>query len=154
MADEQQPAFATQRLYIKDISFEAPHAPDIFLKEWNPDISVQMDNTVQVIDEAGVYDVQLRVSIEARLDDKTAYIAEVVQGGIFMITGFPEKDRLRLTGAVCPETLYPYAREAISSLLAKASFPPFLLTPVNFDYLYQKQLEEKTQENNTQQDGA
>ncbi len=155
MAEEQQQAFATQRLYLKDISFEAPHAPAIFLEEWNPDINVQMDNTVQVIDEAGVYDVQLRVNVEAKAGDKTAYIAEVVQGGIFMISGFSDEDRIRLTGAVCPETLYPYAREAISNLITKASFPPFLLTPVNFDYLYQKRLEEQqqaTQADNTSED--
>lgn len=143
MAEEQQPSFAVQRMYLKDVSFEAPNAPGIFLEEWKPEINIQMDNSVQAIDEAGVYDVQLRVNVEAKVGEKTAYIAEVVQGGIFMITGFPEEDRTRLTGAVCPETLYPYAREAISNIISKASFPPFLLTPVNFDYLYQKRLDEQ-----------
>lgn len=145
MAEEQQPAFAAQRIYVKDVSFEAPHAPHVFLDEWKPDINVQMDNSVDVIDEAGVYDVQLKVNVEAKLGDKTAYIAEVVQGGIFLITGFPEEDRLRLTGSVCPDMLYSYAREAISSLITKGSFPVFLLNPVNFDYLYQKRMQEKNQ---------
>ena len=145
MAEEKAPVFAVQRIYLKDVSFEAPHVPEIFLQEWKPDIDVQMDNTVNVIDEAGVYDVQLKVNVTAGLDDQTAYIAEVVQGGIFLIAGFPEEDRIRLTGSVCPDILYSYAREAISSLIVKASFPAFLLSPVNFDYLYQKRMQEKDQ---------
>ena len=140
MAEQQ--AFAPQRIYLKDLSFEAPHAPGIFLDDWEPDINVEMDNTVTSIDEAGVYDVQLKVTLTAKLGDKTAYVAEVVQGGIFLVTGFEEEDRARLTGSVCPEMLYPYARSAISGLLSQASFPPFLLTPVNFDYIYSKRLQE------------
>lgn len=150
MAEEQQPAFAVQRVYVKDVSFEAPHAPEIFLEEWKPEINVQMDNTVKTIDEAGVYDIQLKVNVEAKLGDRTAYIAEVVQGGIFLITGFPKEDRVRLTGSVCPDMLYSYAREAISNIIIKGSFPAFLLNPVNFDYLYQKRMEEKAQAEDNQ----
>ncbi len=145
MAEKQEPAFSIQRIYVKDVSFEAPHVPHIFLEEWKPDINMQMDNTVNVIDEAGVYDVQLKVNVTARLGDKTAYIAEVVQGGIFLITGFPDQDRIRLTGSVCPDMLYSYIREVISGLVVKASFPAFLLNPVNFDYLYQKRRREQEQ---------
>ncbi|RLA39169.1 MAG: protein-export chaperone SecB [Gammaproteobacteria bacterium] len=147
MADEQQPAFAAQRIYLKDVSYEAPNAPGIFLQEWEPEVNVEMDNSVTELDENGVYDVQLKITVTAKTGDHVAYIAEVVQGGIFLVTGFEEKDRLRLTGAVCPDTLYPYAREALSNLMTKGSFPPFLLTPVNFDYIYNKRLEdsEKTE---------
>lgn len=145
MAETQSPAFSIQRLYIKDVSFEAPHVPQIFLEEWQPEVNVQMDNTVHTIDEAGVYDVQLKVNVTARLSDKTAYIAEAVQGGVFLITGFPQQDRIRLTGSVCPDILYAYIREVISGLVVKASFPAFLLNPVNFDYLYQKRMQEKGQ---------
>jgi preprotein translocase subunit SecB len=104
-----------------------------------------MDNSVDVVDENGVYDVQLKVTVTAKSGGKTAYIAEVVQGGIFMIVGFEEKDRMRLTGSVCPDTLYPYAREALANLMIKGSFPAFLLSPVNFDYIYQKRQQEKLQ---------
>ena len=145
MAEKQEPAFSIQRIYVKDVSFEAPHVPHIFLEEWKPDINMQMDNTVNVIDEAGVYDVQLKVNVTARLGDKTAYIAEAVQGGVFLITGFPDQDRIRLTGSVCPDMLYSYIREVISGLVVKASFPAFLLNPVNFDYLYQKRRREQGQ---------
>ncbi len=143
MAEAQSPAFSIQRLYVKDVSFEAPHVPQIFLEEWQPEVSVQMDNTVNAIDEAGVYDVQLKVNVTAQLGDKTAYIAEAVQGGVFLIAGFPEQDRTRLTASVCPDILYSYVREVISGLVIKASFPVFLLSPVNFDYLYQKRMQEK-----------
>jgi len=144
-SDQQQPAFAAQRVYLKDASYEAPNAPDIFLEEWEPEVNVEMDNSVTAIDENGVYDVQLKITVTAKSKGKTAYIAEVVQGGIFLITGFEDKDRERLTGSVCPDTLYPYAREALSNLMTKGSFPPFLLTPVNFDYIYNRRLQEKEQ---------
>jgi preprotein translocase subunit SecB len=142
MSDQQQPVFAAQRIYLKDASYEAPNAPGIFLEEWEPEVNVEMDNSVTAIDENGVYDVQLKITVTAKSKDKTAYIAEVVQGGIFLIAGFEEKDRQRLTGSVCPDTLYPYAREALANLMSKGSFPPFLLTPVNFDYIYNKRMQE------------
>ena len=142
MSDQEQPVFAAQRIYLKDASYEAPNAPGIFLDEWEPEVNVEMDNSVTAIDENGVYDVQLKVTVTAKTKDQTAYIAEVVQGGIFLIAGFEEKDRQRLTGSVCPDTLYPYAREALANLMSKGSFPPFLLTPVNFDYIYNKRMQE------------
>ena len=145
MSDQQQPVFAAQRIYLKDASYEAPNAPGIFLDEWEPEVNVEMDNSVTAIDENGVYDVQLKITVTAKSKDKTAYIAEVVQGGIFLIAGFEEKDRQRLTGSVCPDTLYPYAREALANLMSKGSFPPFLLTPVNFDYIYNKRMQEADQ---------
>lgn len=140
MPDQQQ-AFSAQRIYLKDISFESPNAPAIFLDEWEPEINVEMDNTVDTVDEAGVYDVQLKVTVTAKLGDKIAYIAEVVQGGIFLATGFNDEDRQRLTGSVCPDMLYPYARAAMSDLITQGSFPAFLLSPVNFGYIYGKRLE-------------
>lgn len=142
---EQQQAFAAQRIYLKDASFEAPNAPEIFLQEWDPEVNVQMDNSVTPLNDEGVYDVQLKVTVTATSGGKTAYVAEVVQGGVFLVSGFEEQDRQRLTGSVCPDTLYPYAREALSSLMTRGSFPVFLLSPVNFDYLYQKRMQEKEQ---------
>jgi preprotein translocase subunit SecB len=152
--DEQQnPTFAAQRFYLKDASFESPAAPQVFIEAWEPEVNVQMDNSVNVLDEEnGLYDVQLKVTVSAQSGGKTAYIAEIVQGGIFMIDGFEEKDRKRLTGSVCPDMLYPYAREALASLMTKGSFPPFLLSPVNFDYIYQKRLREQQQAETTDSD--
>ena len=141
MADQQQPAFSAQRIYLKDASYEAPAAPGIFLKEWEPEINLEMDNSVTAVDENGVYDVQLKITVTAKVGEDIAYIAEVVQAGIFLVTGFSDEDRQRLTGSVCPDTLYPYAREALANLMTKGSFPPFLLSPVNFDYIYSKRLQ-------------
>lgn len=151
-AEQQNPTFAAQRFYLKDASFESPGAPQIFLEAWEPEVNVQMDNSVNLLDENGLYDVQLKVTVSAQSGGKTAYIAEVVQGGIFMINGFEEKDRKRLTGSVCPDMLYPYAREALAALMTKGSFPPFLLSPVNFDYIYQKRLRENQQAEPTDSD--
>lgn len=142
---EQKKICAPQRIYVKDISFESPHSPDIFLEEWRPEINVEMDNTVVTVNENGVYDVQLKVTVTAKLGDRIAYIAEVVQGGVFMITGFDEEDIQRLVGTICPETLYPYARLAISDVITQGSYPSFMLTPVNFNYIYAQQ-EKKVQE--------
>lgn len=141
MADQPQATFSAQRIYLKDASYEAPNAPGIFLTDWEPEVNVEMDNSVTAIDESGVYDVQLKITVTAKTGDSTAYIAEVVQAGIFLISGFSDEDRMRLTGSVCPDTLYPYAREALSNLMTKGSFPPFLLSPVNFDYIYSKRLQ-------------
>ena len=142
MAD-QQPTFAPQRIYIKDASFEAPGAPLIFLEKWQPDIKIRMDNSAREIDgEPGVYEAVLKVNVEATLGDKAAYIAEVVQGGVFSILGFSDQDRARLTAAVCPEILYSYAREAVSNLIVKGGFPAFLLNPINFGYIYEQRLRE------------
>ena len=146
MSEEQQPAFAAQRIYLKDASYEAPNAPGIFLKEWDPQVKVDMDNSVTTLNDSGVYEVQLKVTVTATVGEETAYIAEVVQGGIFLVTGFSDEDRKRLTGSVCPDMLYPYAREALSSLMTRGSFPAFLLSPVNFDYIYGKRLEENQQD--------
>lgn len=143
MANEQQTTFAIQRIYLKDASYETPNAPGIFLKEWNPEVNVEMDNSVNTLSEDNnLYDVQFKITVTAQIGGDIAYIAEVVQSGIFLITGFEKKDRQRLTGSVCPDTLYPYAREALSNLMIKGGFPPFILTPVNFDYIYNKRLAE------------
>ena len=142
---DQQPAFAIQRVYIKDLSFESPHAPGIFLQEWDPETNVEMDNSVNQIEE-GVFDVQLKITVTVKNSDKVAYIAEVVQGGIFTIMGFSEKEQKQITGAACPGTLYPYAREALSDVITKGSYPPFMLAPVNFDFIYGQHRQQRQQQ--------
>lgn len=148
MAEEQQASFNIQRIYVKDASLEVPHAPEVFLQEWKPEFNVEMDNTVNTIDDSGVYDVQLKVTVTATQEDKTVYIAEIVQSGIFVVAGFAEEDRARLLGTVCPDSLYPYARQCIYDLIIKASFPPFLLSPVNFDYLYTRRMQNQQSSGN------
>lgn len=154
MADEQvagtqeQPPqqFAMQRIYNKDISFESPSTPDIFRKQWQPKVNVDLNTKSDKVDEQGNYEVVLTITITAKVDDDTAFLVEVQQAGIFMITGFEGEDLRRILGTAAPNILFPYARENIDSLCVKGGFPPVMLAPVNFDALYQQALNQAEQQ--------
>jgi len=153
MAEEQretqeQRQFALQRVYTKDISFETPNSPDIFQKEWKPQSSLNLGTEVRPLSE-GVWEVVLSVTVTTKLEDQTAYLAEVKQAAIVSARGFTQPELGPLLGAYAPSQLFPYAREVVSDLVTKGSFPQMLLTPVNFDAIYaqhQQQLAEKAQE--------
>lgn len=154
MADEQvagtqeqpQQQFAMQRIYNKDISFESPSTPDIFRKQWQPKVNVDLNTKSDKVDEQGNYEVVLTITITAKVDDDTAFLVEVQQAGIFMITGFEGEDLRRILGTAAPNILFPYARENIDSLCVKGGFPPVMLAPVNFDALYQQALNQAGQQ--------
>jgi len=154
MADEQvagtqeqpQQQFAMQRIYNKDISFESPSTPDIFRKQWQPKVNVDLNTKSDKVDEQGNYEVVLTITITAKVDDDTAFLVEVQQAGIFMITGFEGEDLRRILGTAAPNILFPYARENIDSLCVKGGFPPVMLAPVNFDALYQQALSQAEQQ--------
>jgi preprotein translocase subunit SecB len=137
MAENQNPSreFALQRVYIKDLSFETPHTPDIFRGEWQPETSININNEVNKLAD-DVYEVVLTVTVTAKSQDKTAYLAEVKQAAIVGARGFSEQELGHMLGAYCPNVLFPYVREAVSDLVTKGSFPQMLLAPVNFDLLY------------------
>ena len=145
----QQPAqqFALQRIYVKDLSFETPQGIDVFRQAWKPRINLDINTRQNRVDEQN-YEVVLTLSVTAAQDDKTAFIAEVQQAGIFSVLGIPELQLRQVLATVCPGILFPYAREAIDSLVTRGSFPPLMLAPVNFDALYLqalKQAQEKAQ---------
>ena len=140
MADEQQQQFAMQRIYTKDISFESPATPGIFKKQWQPAVNVDLNTKSDKIDDNGNYEVVLSVTITAKVDEETAFLVEVQQAGIFLITGIEGEDLRRVLGTAAPNILFPYARESIDSLCVKGGFPPVMLAPVNFDALYQQAL--------------
>ena len=154
MADEQvagtqeqpQQQFAMQRIYNKDISFESPSTPDIFRKQWQPKVNVDLNTKSDKVDEQGNYEVVLTITITAKVEDDTAFLVEVQQAGIFMITGFEGEDLRRILGTAAPNILFPYARENIDSLCVKGGFPPVMLAPVNFDALYQQALNQAEQQ--------
>ncbi|GMQ97431.1 MAG: protein-export chaperone SecB [Gammaproteobacteria bacterium] len=129
------PLFAVQRVYLKDVSFESPGSPHVFQKEWRPDVDVQINNGIEEMEE-GVYEVYMKITVEAQMDNKPVFLVEVVQAGIFTFQGFEEKKMEHIRSTLCPSILYPYAREAITDLVTKGSFPQFLLAPVNFDYVF------------------
>ncbi|MEP5569761.1 MAG: protein-export chaperone SecB [Halioglobus sp.] len=141
MADEEvQQQFAMQRIYTKDISFESPATPDVFKKQWQPAVNVDLNTKSDKIDDTGNFEVVLSITITAKVDDETAFLVEVQQAGIFLITGIEGEDLRRVLGTAAPNILFPYARESIDSLCVKGGFPPIMLAPVNFDALYQQAL--------------
>ncbi|MBL4712624.1 MAG: protein-export chaperone SecB [Gammaproteobacteria bacterium] len=137
--------FNIQKIYLKDVSFESPNSPQAFTEgEWKPQINVQINSSNQLIAE-NVYEVVLEVTVTAKHDEKTSFLAEVKQAGVFAITGFPKDNLGAMVGAYCPETLFPYAREALSELISKGGFPQLLLAPVNFNALYTQQLQQQAE---------
>ncbi len=137
---QSQQQFALQKIYLKDISFETPNSPAIFTEKWEPTVNVELQSAGKALDE-NVHDVVLTVTVTAKLGDKTAYLVEVQQAGVFTVTGFSAEERAHMLGSYCPNILFPYAREAISDLVAKGGFPQMLLGPVNFDAMYSEHLQ-------------
>jgi len=140
MSDEQQqPTFSIEKIYVKDLSLEIPHAPKIFMQRETPQIDVQLHNQGGMVDE-GVYEIVLTVTVTAKLaEDKTLFLVEVAQAGIFQIRNIPQADLEPILGITCPNILFPYVRETISDMVSRAGFPPVLLNPVNFELMYQQQ---------------
>ncbi|OOZ37172.1 protein-export chaperone SecB [Solemya velesiana gill symbiont] len=140
--EQAAPEFALQRIYIKDVSFETPNSPVIFNENWDPESNLNLNSDVKKVGD-NLYEVVLSVTVTTKLGEKTAYLAEVQQAGVFHITGFPDAEMGPMMGAYCPNILFPYAREAISDLVSKGSFPQLLLAPVNFDALYAQHMQEQ-----------
>ncbi len=138
----QEPQFVIERIYIKDVSFESPNSPAIFTQEWEPDTNLQLNTQVTPLSE-GHYEVELMITITVKSKEETAFLVEVTQAGVFKITGYPDDQLNHLLASYCPSNLFPYAREAIASLISKGSFPEMHLSPINFDALYAQRMEEE-----------
>lgn len=144
MAEEQGKAqFALQRIYLKDSSFESPKSPLGFREQWKPKVNLELNSRHDLI-ENSLYQVVLRMTVTVSTeDDELMYLVEVQQAGVFLVDGLEENARLHTLGSFCPNVLFPYAREVIDSLVVKGSFPPLMLSPVNFDAIYQQSLVEQ-----------
>lgn len=142
----QENSFAIQRIYIKDISFETPNVPQIFQKEWKPEVNIEMNSSSKVIVE-NIYEVSLRITLTTKSNSEVAYICEVTQAGIFSVIGFSEQQLQHCLGAFCPNILFPYVRETISGLVNKGTFQPINLDPVNFDALFMNYLQQQNANN-------
>ncbi len=129
-----------QKIYIKDSSFEAPSAPQIFQDQGQPQIQLNLGQRTASIGP-DVYEVVLTVTVTCKLADKTAYLAEVQQAGIFGLTGFPQSDLQAVLGTFCPHTLFPYARQAVANMIMDGGFPPFQLQPINFEQIFADQMQ-------------
>ena len=144
------PQFAVQRIYIKDLSFEIPGAPGIFSEQiGEQDIQLNLNNSHTAIGN-NVYEVILKISVHAKMGDRSIFLIEMEQAGTFMIQGYADEDLRKILGTYCPSTLFPYARESISSTVGKGSFPALMLQPINFDALYaQAQAEQQQRADNS-----
>ena len=139
MSEELQPVFSVERLYVKDLSLEVPHAPQIFLEQGEPEVDMLV-STGNTKLEDGFYSVDVTVTVTAKLnEERTMFLNEVTQSGIFRLENIPEEDVQLLLGVACPNILFPYAREAISNSVPRAGFPPVLLAPINFEAIYEEQ---------------
>ncbi|WP_137937080.1 protein-export chaperone SecB [Chitinivorax sp. B] len=135
---EQQPVFQIEKIYVKDLSLEIPHAPQVFLDRNQPEIDMQLRTNSTKIDE-GYFENVLTVTVTAKAGDKTMFLAEASQAGIFQIRNVPEEDMSPILGIGCPNILFPYVRETISDMVNRAGFPPVILAPINFEVLYAQQ---------------
>lgn len=129
-----------QKIYVKDASLEVPLAPQVFSRQWQPQVDVQVNTEVKTLDNDGFH-VILAVTVTAKLGDDVAFLAETHQAGIFVVRGFPTNDeRQAILGGYCPGLLFPFARETIADLVQRAGFPQLLLQPINFEALYLEHL--------------
>lgn len=138
--ENKQPTFNIEKLYVKDLSLEVPHAPSIYLEREAPQIDLQMNAEHSAIDE-GIYEVVIKITLTAKLSsqDKVLFLIEAEQAGIFQLRNIPAGDMENLLAVVCPDILYPYIREVVTDTSVRAGFAPVLLNPVNFQALYQQQ---------------
>ncbi|GAA6134667.1 protein-export chaperone SecB [Oceaniserpentilla sp. 4NH20-0058] len=142
---EKKGQFAIQRIFTKDVSFESPNSPEIFRGQWKPQVNMDLNTRSNKLDE-NIYEVVLTITVTAKNEDKTAFLAEVQQGGIFQIDGLEGPALHQTLGAFCPNLLFPYAREAVDGLVTKGSFPALMLAPVNFEAIYAQNLQKKQEE--------
>lgn len=141
MSEQQQAVFSIEKVYLKDLSLEIPNAPKIFTEQEAPKVDINLHTEAQVLDN-GLYEVVLTATVTAKLQDRTAFLVEVAQAGIFRIQSVQPHEFEAMVNVACPRTLLPYARETVSTVLARAGFPPVLLPHVGFETIYQRRMQE------------
>jgi len=142
MEQNAQPVFGIEKLYVKDLSVEVPNAPEIFLEREAPQVEIQLNTGGRAVGD-GVYEVVLTVTVTAKMGEKTVFLVEVGQAGIFRIQNVPEEQLEPLIAVACPNILFPYAREAVSDAVSRAGFQPIVLQPVNFESMYMQRLQQQ-----------
>lgn len=142
--ENNQPAFNIEKIYVKDLSLEIPHAPEIFLERETPQIDVQLNTQTAVI-EGDVYEVMITNTVTAKVGEKVMFLIEAKQAGIFRLSNLPSEDVEPVLAVMCPNILFPYLRELVSNVAVRAGFAPVMLNPVNFDMLYQQHKQEQAQ---------
>lgn len=138
MADEQTPIFQIQRMYLKDLSLEQPNSPQILLEQQQPQVDINLAMSAESVAD-GVFEVSVTATVTATVKDKTLFLVEAKQAGIFEIRNVPEEQMQGIIGIVCPQMVYPYLRAIVSDVCTRAGFPPILLTEVNFQAMFEAQ---------------
>ena len=141
MSESPLPTFSIEKVYLKDLSVEVPNGPEVFLETEAPSMEVNINSGARAVQD-GMFEVVLTVTITARIKEKPIFLVEVAQAGVFQIRNVPEQDMGPLLGIACPNTLFPYARETISTVTARAGFQPVILAPMSFEGIYQQQMEQ------------
>ena len=136
--NQTQPMFSIEKVYVKDLSLEIPNAPQIFLEREAPQVDIQLHHNSATVED-GVYQTVLTVTVTAKIGDKTMFLVEVSEAGIFIVRNIPAGELDAVLGIACPNILFPYVREVISDLVVRAGFPPVILSPVNFEAIFQAQ---------------
>ena len=138
-AQENPPVFSIEKIYVKDLSLEVPNAPQCFLEREGVEVGLQMQSSAAAVDE-GVFNVVLTLTVTAKIGEKTQFLIEAAQAGIFQIRNVPNEELEPIVAVACPNILFPYARETVSDAVTRAGFPPVLLAPVNFEAIYRDRL--------------
>ncbi|HEX6691559.1 MAG TPA: protein-export chaperone SecB [Burkholderiales bacterium] len=141
----QQPSLQIEKLYVKDLSLEVPNAPQVFAEQVQPQVEVQITTGGQQFAE-GYFEVSVGCTVTAKAGERTLFLAEAVQAGIFSIRNVPPDQLDPLIGIACPQILFPYLRQAISDLVVRGGFPPVLLSPVSFEALYMQRMQQAQQQ--------
>ena len=140
-----QPVFSIEKVYVKDLSLEIPNAPQVFLEQGQPQVDIQLHHNSTGVED-GVYQTVLTVTVTAKVGEKTLFLVEASQAGIFTARNIPQQELEPVLGIACPNILFPYVREVISDTVVRAGFPPVILSPVNFEAIYAQQRGQQQQE--------
>ena len=143
-SDQNQPSFQIEKVYVKDLSLEIPHAPQVFVEQVQPQLEVQIQTGAAQFAE-GYYECTVTATVTAKSGERTLFLAEAVQAGIFTVRNVPAQELDPLLGIGCPTILFPYLRESISDLIARGGFPPVLLSAVSFEAIYMQRLQQQQQ---------
>ena len=141
-AQNTQPLFSIEKVYVKDLSLEIPNAPQVFLERDQPQVDIQLHHNSTGVED-GVYQTVLTVTVTAKVKDKTMFLVEVAQAGIFIARNIPQQELEAVLAIACPNILFPYVREVISDIVVRGGFPPVVLSPVNFEAIYQAQQQQQ-----------
>jgi len=149
MSEQQEQFFSVEKIYLKDLSLEIPHAPQIFGEREAPKIDISLSNEARAL-EAGVYEVVLTATITAKATDRAIFLVEAAQAGIFQVRNFPQPQLDQALNVYCGAVLFPYLRETISSVVSRGGFPPFFMDHVSFEQLYEERLQQQQQQQQQQ----